>query len=114
MEQIFIFPLGWAERMTGGGGHGRKQAVDGTFAPPPILMTQRNGELPMPSSSDLVVEKCLAGAHRSIASAIEMASTWSDLAFHDDLQLIQLELERMAEDLLRGRKRRSATINHRA
>lgn len=68
----------------------------------------------MPSSSSLVIERCLAGAHRSIASAIEMASTYADLGLHDDLQMIQLELERLAVDLLRGRGRRSSTVSRRA
>lgn len=68
----------------------------------------------MPSSSSLVIERCLAGAHRSIASAIEMASTYADLGLHDDLQLVQLELERLAEDLLRNTGRRGASVNRRA
>lgn len=67
----------------------------------------------MPSSSSLVIERCLAGAHRSIASAIEMASTYADLGLHDDLQLVQLELERLAIDLLRDRARRSSTVRRR-
>lgn len=38
-------------------------------------------------------------------------SSWSNLGFHDDIQLILMELERMQEDLLRGRKRRPTKLS---
>lgn len=64
----------------------------------------------MPSSSTLVIEKALAGAHRSIASARDMASTYSDLGLHDDLQLMLLYIETLQVDLLRSSKPRRVDL----
>jgi hypothetical protein len=48
------------------------------------------------------IESSIASAHIRIATAIVAASTLSDLGLHDDLQLIQLELERIQYSLLKG------------
>ena len=62
----------------------------------------------------LEIERCIAGAHRSLHYAIRYASELSDLGLHDDLQLIQLELERLQIDLIRGANRRRAALSDRA
>lgn len=61
----------------------------------------------MPQASVLITEKCIAAAHRSLTSARDMASTWSDLGMHDDLQLLLAELERLQVDLLKGQRSRT-------
>lgn len=60
------------------------------------------------------IETCLAQSHRTMARAIEWASTLSDLGLHDDLQLLQLEIERISFSLLRDRKYRSRSNSTRA
>lgn len=60
----------------------------------------------MPDPGVLYVEKRLASAHRHLRAAKDRSSEWDKLGFHDDLQLILLEVERMQEDLLKGRGRR--------
>lgn len=62
----------------------------------------------------LAVEKALATAHRAIYGALGPASGMRDLGLHDDLQMIQLELERLQVDLLRGSSRRRASLINRA
>lgn len=59
----------------------------------------------MPTSDVLATETCIANAHRCLHHAIQHASSMRDLGLHDDLQLIQLELERLQVDLLRGTRR---------
>lgn len=65
----------------------------------------------MPSSDILATETCIANAHRCLHHAIQLASSMRDLGLHDDLQLIQLELERLQVDLLRGTSRRPSQRN---
>jgi len=62
----------------------------------------------------LAIEKCLAIAHQAVFHATAHASTFRDLGLHDDLQMIQLELERIQEDLLRGTARRRSVLHGRA
>jgi hypothetical protein len=59
----------------------------------------------------LVIEVNIAQAHRCLDRAIFHASTQVDLGLHDDLQLIQLELERLQVDLLRGTRRRMKVLS---
>lgn len=68
----------------------------------------------MPDPSKLYVEKHLAGAHRHLRAAMLKSSEWSNLGFHDDLQMFLLEIERMQEDLLKSRARRPPTAFNRA
>lgn len=60
----------------------------------------------MPDSNKLAIEGALAAAHRSLRTATSLASQRSDLGLHDDLQMIELEVERLAVDLLRSGKPR--------
>lgn len=53
----------------------------------------------------LGIEKCIGHAHGCLHHATVLASSLADLGLHDDLQLIQLELERLQVDLLRGTRR---------
>ena len=59
------------------------------------------------------MEASIARAHRNLSLARDAASSLSDLGFHDDLQMLLIELERMQTDLLRSgacstvRRRRS-------
>ena len=62
----------------------------------------------------LEVERCIASAHRSLHYAVRWASELADLGLHDDLQLIQLELERLQVDLLKGAGRRRKALSDRA
>jgi hypothetical protein len=59
----------------------------------------------------LTIEKCLAVAHQSVSFAIREASTLSDLGMHDDLQMLQLELERLQYSLLRGKTDHRSFLN---
>lgn len=56
------------------------------------------------------IETNIAYAHRSILYAVDSASMMSELGYHDDLQLVLLELERIQVDLLRGGKRRRKSL----
>lgn len=60
----------------------------------------------MPDSNKLAIEGALARAHRSLRTATMLASQRSDLGLHDDLQMIELEVERLCVDLLRSGKPR--------
>lgn len=51
--------------------------------------------------SQATMETCIARAHRQLAIARDAASTLADLGWHDDLQMVLIELERMQQDLLR-------------
>lgn len=62
------------------------------------------------SSNVLAVEKSLAVAHQAIRLAVIRSSELRDIGFHDDLQMVQLELERIAEDLLRAGGRRKSFL----
>lgn len=65
----------------------------------------------MPSSDILAIETAIAAAHRCLSRACLHASSMRDLGLHDDLQLVQLELERLQVDLLRGTSRRPSQRN---
>lgn len=73
---------------------------------PRLHVASPNGTHRVPSSNTLAIESAIATAHRALATAALYASALSDLGLHDDLQLIQLELERLQVDLLRGGKPR--------
>lgn len=68
----------------------------------------------MPSSDILAIETAIAAAHRHLARAVLHASSLRDLGLHDDLQLVQLELERLQVDLLRGSRRPNKSLRNRA
>lgn len=54
------------------------------------------------------VEARVASAHRHVIVAAGLAESWRDQGHSDDLRAIALELERLQNDLLRGRSRRRA------
>lgn len=58
----------------------------------------------------LATEGCIAQGHRCLTSARNHAGSLSELGYHDDLQLVLLELERLQVDLLRGGKRRRVSL----
>jgi hypothetical protein len=64
--------------------------------------------------SRAVVEGSIARAHKALAPAIREASTFARLDIHDELQLIQLELERLQFDLLKYGQPRRKFLNNRA
>lgn len=64
----------------------------------------------MEDKNVLACEQFIAGAHRYLHWAIQRAADMTDLGLHDDLQLIELELERLQVDLLRGRGRHRSIL----
>lgn len=69
---------------------------------------------PLPPNALLAIEKELAAAHRALYRARDEASNLADLTLHDDLQLVQLAVERLQEDMLRNRGRLRGSPSYRA
>ena len=59
----------------------------------------------MPNLLTLQLEQRLGAAHRYLWDASKLAESHSDQGWADDLREIVWEIERMQEDLLRGRRR---------